>query len=198
MPTIKQILLRAFEREEAFWVSIHQPDDLGAVMRGLMYCEESLRELLLTRVKNPKVVRLTVSPDSQDELIGGAQLVNWARALDLIDERLFAALKKLVQLRNSFGHQLERKLSPEEVKELVSTLRGRAKTIYEARLPPAGITLVDHGEHLRLVITALRQTLVEELTGEDLEPLRDLWREAWEKGEIAGTKLPKTVGKKRT
>jgi hypothetical protein len=100
-----------------------EEDDLGAIVRGLLYVEHDLRKIL---TEGPVVNASAIGLDKA----GGPQMASLALALGLISEQTVRAVKKLAAIRNEFAHQLDRNLTPEEVSAFVTSLPERNAGTY--------------------------------------------------------------------
>jgi hypothetical protein len=103
--------------DPSFYEHLIAEDELGAVVRAHIHVEASLIEFIRCSVPQPdQLPRLTY------EL-----RLRLACALGLEQDH-FAALKTLGDIRNSFGHNLEAKLTDQAVNDLFGKLPEQAKS----------------------------------------------------------------------
>src|SRR5690606_7620378 len=102
--------------DPSFYAHLISEDELGAVVRAHIHVEASLVDFLRWSVPRPELLpRLTY------EL-----RLRLACALGL-DQDHFQALKALGDIRNSFGHNLEAKLTDQTVNDLFGRLPEQSK-----------------------------------------------------------------------
>jgi hypothetical protein len=134
-----------------------EPDDLGAIIRGLLYVENSLRKILTEGpVSNPEALQL--------DKAGARHLANVALALGLIPEQTARCVKRLVKIRDEFAHQLDRELTREEVDAFVVSIPGRNVDNHRRFLQIAAGErrldgLLDFHLQMRVAIQTLRSEL---------------------------------------
>ncbi len=131
------------------WDSSPESDDLGAVMRGCMYCDEFLKMLILR------------SPNPPSERILGRQMFgsNIAAAMKVqaIQLDLAESLRQLSRIRGAFGHEFEKALTAPEVESLVKSLTGRAAELFSQIAGDSA----EPRYRLRWALQALKLTLQE-------------------------------------
>lgn len=133
-----------------------EEDDLGAIVRGLLYVEHDLRKIL---TEGPVVNASAIGLDKA----GGPQMASLALALGLISEKTVRSVKKLAAIRNEFAHQLDRNLTPEEVNAFITSLPERNAGAYTRFLRIASAAGTNDVLNIHLQMRVAIQTLRSEL-----------------------------------
>lgn len=107
-----------------FMRSVSTEDDTGMVIRAHLYFEQLLGWGLEQRLDKPEAV------------LGGQgvtynQKLRLCYALSIIDDECYGFLRALGKIRNSFGHDLGRQLTEDDIVALVSPLRKELRNQFE-------------------------------------------------------------------
>jgi hypothetical protein len=129
----------------AFEQAIKSEDDLGAIIRGHLYAETALNELLRKNLRHSSVAR-KFTFDQKADLV---------RALGLVSHQMRIMLRQLGVLRNRFAHNLNYILNEQDVLACKVAMKGRA--FVELRVAP--VDPMTGGEIVRAFMSVLRTEL---------------------------------------
>ncbi|NMF04553.1 hypothetical protein ACUH7Y_09530 [Clostridium beijerinckii] len=106
-----------------FASDVESENSVQAILKGHLYIEHELRELLARNIKNPNFLKI--------DRIKFSDLTNWVFALGLLPKEIHQAVKKINELRNACAHNLRYTLGVDECKSLEDSLSGDIKKKYK-------------------------------------------------------------------
>jgi hypothetical protein len=149
----------SLEAEKRFFAEMENADPLGVVIRGLIYIEHELIELLTENLVNPKAAKISSLEYSEK--------VDLAVAIGLRDD-LGRALRALGSLRNRLAHDLQaavdasaannayKALSAQD-KDIVQNIFSRVQELNAPR--PKTFASLEPLDQVRVLMVSMRQAV---------------------------------------
>ncbi|MDF1997582.1 hypothetical protein [Peribacillus frigoritolerans] len=117
-------LKQEFQLEiEQFVQEINSPDLLNVILRGHLYIEAKIIELLENRFTHPEEFKMSD--------INYPNKINLCVALGIIDRSETKAYLKLNKLRNTMAHQLQPSQIEKEIGDIISSLSNEQRKLYK-------------------------------------------------------------------
>lgn len=111
---------------EKFVRGTNRDSDLVIVLKGHIFIEHELEEMLKIGLKEPEVIF------KRDVKIGFETKLNWAVAIGILPVNLRSAYAKLNTLRNNYAHKLDVGLTERDLKSIEDGLNKDAKKMYKS------------------------------------------------------------------
>jgi hypothetical protein len=131
----------------AFIQSLSSEDDLGAVVRGQVFVENYLEQIIKARLPNPDKINW--------DQVALAMRLQLATALGAIPDTMAPALKKLAELRNDFAHDLNAVASEKDVHNVYTCMDLKIRASVDDMIadePPGAPDIPVHRRKLRYII----------------------------------------------
>lgn len=118
-----EIIANTFEKKlESFESDVSYENSVQLILKGHLYIEHELRELLRKNIKNPSALDI--------DKLKYVQLSKLIFALDLLPFVLFGTTMKINNLRNRCSHNLKYNFGIQEYRELEETFSDSFKKQY--------------------------------------------------------------------
>jgi hypothetical protein len=130
---------------------INADDPLQIIVRGHLYVEASLNRLISLRFLFPKAFDLAN--------MHYPAKVDLALALGVLHKDDAGSLRALNTLRNRLAHNIEHKVTPKDVRQLLDTMSPTVRAVYKDFIKQKPTPANDHLFQLRCFIMMLKMML---------------------------------------